>query len=149
MNGVRIAGSTPVTARLLTSALYPTIPPTVARITVEELLARARAGLRRLAPAEAAAAQARGALLVDTRDEGDRRREGVIPGALHVPLSVLFWRTERLGPLDRELVVVCNDGYSSSLAAATLQELGFERATDLDGGFRAWAAAGLPVGDAD
>lgn len=114
-------------------------------MTVEELLARARARLRRLAPEQAAAAQARGALLVDTRDEDDRRREGVIPGALHVPLSVLFWRTDRLGPLDGELVVVCNDGYSSSLAAVTLQELGFARATDLDGGFRAWRAAGLPV----
>ncbi len=119
------------------------------QITVEELLARARAGLRRLAPDEAAAAQARGALLVDTRAEDDRRREGVIPGALHVPLSVLPWRTQQLGPLDGEVVVVCNDGYSSSLAAATLQELGFARATDLDGGFRAWRAAGLPVADVD
>jgi len=61
---------------------------------------------------------------------------------------VLYWRTEQLGPLDGEVAVACNDGYSSSLAAATLHELGFERATDLDGGFRAWAAAGLPVGDA-
>ena len=120
----------------------------MARTTVEELLARARSGLQRLGPEQAAAAQARGALLVDTRDEADRRREGVIRGALHVPLSVLFWRTERLGPFDRELVVVCNDGYSSSLAAATLQELGFARATDLDGGFRAWRAAGLPVAEA-
>ncbi len=116
--------------------------------TVEELLARARARLHRLAPEEAASAQSRGALLVDTRGEDDRRREGVIPGALHVPLSVLFWRTERLGPLGGELVVVCNDGYSSSLAAATLQELGFARATDLDGGFRAWREAGLSVTEA-
>ena len=120
----------------------------MARTTVEELLARARAGLRRLTPEEAAAAQAHGALLVDTRDENDRRREGVIPGALPVPLSVLFWRTERFGPLERELVVFCNDGYASSLAAATLQELGFARATDLDGGFRAWRSAGLPVTEA-
>jgi rhodanese-related sulfurtransferase len=145
VNGVRIAGSTPVTAGLLTSALYPTIPPTVAPITVEELLARARARLHRLGPAEAAEAQAGGALLVDTRSEDDRRREGVIPGSLHVPLSVLPWRAELLGSPEGELVVVCNDGYSSSLAAALLQELGFERATDLAGGFRAWAAAGLPV----
>jgi len=120
----------------------------VAPITVDELLARARAGLDRLAPAEAAEAQARGALLVDTRSDGDRRREGVIAGALHVPLSVLPWRTERFGPLDRTVVVFCNDGYSSSLAAATLQELGFARATDVDGGFRAWRAAGLPVAEA-
>jgi rhodanese-related sulfurtransferase len=133
---------------LLTTTLYPTIPRAVAPITVDELLARARAGLNRLAPVEAAEAQARGALLVDTRSDDDRRREGVIAGALHVPLSVLPWRTERLGPLDGELVVVCNDGYSSSLAAATLQELGFARATDLDGGFRAWRAAGLPATEA-
>jgi rhodanese-related sulfurtransferase len=129
------------------------LPRTVARMTVEELLARARARLSRLAPEQAAAAQARGALLVDIRSEDDRGREGVIPGALHVPLSVLPWRAdpdspdrnERFGPLAGELVVLCNDGYSSSLAAATLQELGFERATDLEGGFRAWRAAGLPA----
>ena len=95
-----------------------------------------------------AEAQAGGALIVDTRADDDRRREGVIPGALPVPLSVLPWRTERFGSPDRLLVVVCNDGYSSSLAAATLQELGFAHATDLDGGFRAWRAAGLPVAEA-
>lgn len=128
----------------------------MARKTVEELLAEARARLRRLVPEQAVAAQARGALLVDVRGEEDRGREGVIPGALHVPLSVLFWRAdpdslnrnERIGSLDRELVVFCNDGYASSLAAATLQELGFERATDLDGGFRAWSAAGFPTAEA-
>lgn len=125
----------------------------MARTTIEELLARARARLRRLTPREAAAAQALGALLVDLRDSDDRGREGVIPGALHVPLSVLPWRADpgspsrnpRVGPLERELVLFCNDGYSSSLAAVTLQELGFARATDLDGGFRGWRAAGLPV----
>ncbi len=117
----------------------------MAPTSIEELLARARARLQRLGPEQAAQAQARGALLVDTRADDDRRREGVIPGSLHIPLSLLPWRAELLGPADGELVVVCNDGYSSSLAAALLQELGFERATDLDGGFRAWAAAGLPV----
>ena len=125
-------------------------------MTVEELLAQARSRLRRLAPEQAAAAQTSGALLVDIRGEEDRRREGVIPGALHVPLSVLPWRADpdsqsrnlRIGSLDRQLVVFCNDGYSSSLAAATLQELGFARATDLDGGFRAWRAAGLPTVEA-
>ena len=128
----------------------------MARTTADELLAAARARLHRLAPDEAAkAAATRGALLVDLRDADDRRREGVIPGALHVPLSVLPWRADpssesrnpRLGPLDLELVLFCNDGYSSSLAAATLQDLGFVRATDLDGGFRAWRAAGLPVAE--
>lgn len=125
-------------------------------MTVEELLAQARARLHRLAPQQAAAAQARGALLVDIRAGEDRTRDGVIRGALHVPLSVLFWRAdpdspnrnEHIGSLDGEFVVFCNDGYSSSLAAATLQELGFVRATDIEGGFRAWRAAGLPTADA-
>jgi rhodanese-related sulfurtransferase len=124
----------------------------VTRKTAAELLAEARAGLHRLDPHEAAARE--GALLVDTRDGDTRRAEGVIPGALHLPLSVLEWRADpdsptrnpHVGGLDRELVVVCSDGYSSSLAAARLRELGFADATDLVGGFRAWKAAGLPVG---
>src|SRR5205823_716923 len=80
----------------------------------------------RLEPREAHAALADGAILVDTRDSDDRRAEGVIPGSIHVPLSVLEWRADpaseahdpRLGGLDRRLVIVCNDGFSSSLAAA-------------------------------
>jgi rhodanese-related sulfurtransferase len=123
------------------------------RKTAADLLAEARARLRRLEPGEAHAAQERGALLVDTRDSGDRRTEGVIPGSLHVALSVLEWRADpaceshdpRFHDLDRQIVVVCNDGYSSSLAAARLQQLGFANATDVVGGFHAWKAAGLPV----
>jgi rhodanese-related sulfurtransferase len=125
----------------------------VTRKTVEQLLAEARAGVRRLGPAEARDAAARGALLVDVRAPDDRLAEGAIPGALHLPLSVLEWRADpasdtynaHVGGLERELVVVCNDGYSSSLAAARLRELGFAGATDLVGGFRAWRAEGLPV----
>jgi rhodanese-related sulfurtransferase len=125
----------------------------VTRKTAADLLAEARAGLRRLGPQEAAAALAEGAILVDTRENDDRRAEGVIPGSVHVPLSVLEWRADpaseshdpRLGGLDRPLVVICNDGYSSSLAAARLRKLGFEHVADLVGGFRAWKAAGLPV----
>jgi rhodanese-related sulfurtransferase len=117
----------------------------VTRKTVEQLLAEAREGVRRLTPAEARAAAQRGALLVDVRAEADRVAEGVIRGALHLPLSVLEWRADpdaasanaHVGGLERELVVVCNDGYSSSLAAARLRELGFVRATDLVDGFRA------------
>jgi rhodanese-related sulfurtransferase len=126
------------------------------RKTVADLLAEARRGARRLEPEEARAAVEEGALLVDTRAEEDRLADGVIPGALHLPLSVLEWRVDpdsethnpRVGGLERELVLVCNDGCSSSLAAARLRELGFARATDLVGGFRAWKAAGLPVGSA-
>ncbi|MGZ8439074.1 MAG: rhodanese-like domain-containing protein, partial [Candidatus Limnocylindrales bacterium] len=95
----------------------------------------------------------RGAILVDTRCADQRRETGVIPGSIHVPLSVLFWRLDptsgfedqRLADRGRQVILVCAHGYSSSLAAATLQELGFTRATDIDGGFEAWRAAGLPI----
>jgi rhodanese-related sulfurtransferase len=117
------------------------------------MLARARSTLRRLEPREALSAQRDGALLIDTRAEDARRRDGVIPGSLHLPLSVLEWRVDpdsesrdpRVGGLDTRLVIVCAHGYSSSLAAARLQELGFTHATDVIGGFEAWADAGLPV----
>lgn len=124
------------------------------RTTVEELLARARSTLERLEPEQVLAAQAAGAIVVDTRDTADREREGVIPGSVHLPRTVLEWRLDPASTwrdahasanLDRVVVVVCNDGFSSSLAAATLQELGYARATDLVGGFRAWKARGLPV----
>jgi len=128
----------------------------MARTTVAELLERARAGLDRLEPAEALEAQRAGALVVDLRSHDEREREGVVPGALHVPRSVLEWRLDpdcqHRNPdacdLERQVVLMCADGYSSSLAAAVLQELGFARATDLIGGFRAWLAAGLPVAQA-
>jgi rhodanese-related sulfurtransferase len=124
------------------------------RTTVAELLAEARARLDRVSPEEAEAAVHDGALLVDIRSEVDRAADGVIPGSLHQPRNALEWRADpasghddpRLSAdLDRRIVIVCSDGYQSSLAAATLQDLGFARATDLVGGFRAWRAAGLPV----
>jgi rhodanese-related sulfurtransferase len=125
------------------------------RTTLDELLAEARGRLDRLDPETARAAQAQGALLIDTRSQDERRRTGVIPGSLHVPLSVLPWRLDpdadpafhnpHVVGLDQWLVLVCAHGYSTSLAAATLQELGFARATDVVGGFTAWEAAGLPV----
>jgi len=82
-----------------------------------------------------------------------RRKSGIIPGSVHVPLSVLYWRLDptsghndpSLSDPERRITLVCADGYSSSLAAATLRDLGFGRATDLDGGFNGWVAAGLPV----
>ena len=123
------------------------------RLTVEELLAEARLRLRRVGPAEAAAAIAAGALLVDIRSELQRGRDGRVPGAVFIPRNVLEWRfdpacsscDERLSDLDRQLILMCNEGYQSSLAAATLQRLGFRKATDLAGGFQAWRNAGLPV----
>jgi rhodanese-related sulfurtransferase len=122
------------------------------RRSIDELLAAARARLHRLSPREAYAAQAAGALLVDVRSEANRRDEGCIPGALVIERSVLEWRLDPASgahlpqaSYDAHVVVVCNEGYSSSLAAATLQDLGITHATDLIGGFRAWKLAGLPV----
>ncbi len=123
------------------------------RRSVNELLASARARLERLEPSAAREAAEQGALVVDTRCAEQRRESGVIPGSIHVPLSVLYWRLDptsgfedpRLANPERQVILVCAHGYSSSLAAATLQDLGFARATDIVGGFEAWQAAGLPI----
>jgi rhodanese-related sulfurtransferase/mannose-6-phosphate isomerase-like protein (cupin superfamily) len=122
--------------------------------SVEQMLAAARARLRRVSPDEAyeAVAKAR-AILVDIRPEGQRAVEGGIPGALVVERNVLEWRLDPVSnarlPVardhDLQAIVFCSEGYSSSLAAAALQDLGLWRATDLEGGFQAWRAAGLPV----
>ena len=106
-------------------------------------------------PGRQAARQAAedGALLLDIRSERQRRADGVIPGVPWYPRNVLEWRldpaSEAAVPehadLERPVILMCDAGYASSLAAATLQDLGFARATDLDGGFQAWRAAGLPV----
>ena len=117
------------------------------------LLEEARAGLRRVDPHQARTAADAGALLIDIRPEANRRDEGVIPGAVVIDRNVLEWRLDpdgdhripELTGRDQTVIMVCNEGYASSLAAATLQSIGLPRATDLDGGFRAWAAAGLPV----
>jgi rhodanese-related sulfurtransferase len=125
------------------------------RKTIDDLLREARDRLDRLEPEAALAAQREGALLVDTRSGDERRRDGVIPGSLHIPLSVLGWRVDpdmdpafhnpHIRGVDQSLVLVCAHGYSTSIAAAMLQDLGFSRATDLAGGFCAWRDAGLPV----
>ena len=102
--------------------------------------------------AEALNAQANGALLMDIRGD-DQRRDGLIPGAIVVPRNCLEWhcdptsqwRHRAITRHDLHLILICHEGYRSSLAAATLQQLGLIHATDLDGGFAAWAAAGLPV----
>ena len=128
----------------------------MARTTIDDLLRRAREGLTRLEPDRALAAQKAGALIVDVRSHDERVRDGIVPGSLHIPRTVLEWRLDpdsryrnpHACDLERHIVLVCNDGYSSSLAAATLQELGFRRATDLAGGFLAWKERGLPVAPA-
>jgi rhodanese-related sulfurtransferase len=122
-------------------------------VTVDDLLERARSGLERLTPAEALAAAAEGAVIVDVRSPDEQAEQGaLIPGALHYPLSVVLWRLDPGAPaygprppLETQVILVCRHGYSSSLAAAQLREIGFARATDVIGGVEAWVAAGLPV----
>lgn len=123
-------------------------------VGIDELLERVRSDLDRVEAADAYdAAQAGAALLVDIRYAALRDRDGLIPGALVVERNELEWRLDPQGSHrapeatshDLRVVVVCNEGYASSLAAASLRQLGLWRATDLVGGFQAWRAAGLPV----
>ena len=121
--------------------------------SIAEVLAEARDRLLRLDPYDAHLAVERGALLVDIRPEINQRLEGTIPGALVIERNVLEWRLDPASDArvpqasyDLPVIVFCNEGYTSSLAAASLQDLGIFRATDLVGGFRAWQAAGLPTG---
>jgi rhodanese-related sulfurtransferase len=121
--------------------------------TVDELLAAARARLDRPDPQRAAELVAAGAILVDTRPGWQRAEEGELPGALVIERNHLEWRldptsTARIPEaVDHDVtwIVVCSEGYSSSLAAASLQYLGLRNATDLAGGYRAWKASRLPV----
>ena len=123
------------------------------RLTVDDLLARARAAIHRVTPYEALDAQSRGAVIVDIRSEAQRGADGAVPGAVWFPRNVLEWRVDPASPaadprvcdLSRELLVLCDEGYQSSLAAATLRELGAARAGDVIGGFQAWRVSGLPV----
>ena len=122
------------------------------RRSIDALLAESRRRLDRLSPRAAREAQLDGALLVDIRPEVNRGLEGELPGALVIERIHLEWRLDPASEAhlpaasyDAHVILVCNEGYSSSLAAATLQDLGLRRATDLIGGFRAWKIAGLPV----
>lgn len=132
----------------------PAVPESARRVrSIGELLAEARARIDRYQPVEAAQRQAAGALLVDTRSAALRAEQGAIPGALVVERNVLEWRLDpssewRLpqitGP-DVEVLVICAEGFSSSLVADTLRTLGLARSADVVGGVEAWIAAGLPV----
>lgn len=123
------------------------------RIGIDDLLERVREGLDRIEAKDAFEAAADGALLVDIRYAELRDQDGLIPGALVVERNELEWRLDPLGSHrapeavshDLRVVVICNEGYASSLAAVSLQQLGLHRTTDLVGGFQAWKAAGLPV----
>ena len=120
--------------------------------TVDELLADARSRLERIGPHEAAARVAAGAVLVDIRPAAQRAVEGSVPGALVVERNVLEWRFDPASDArlpeatgyDVEVVVLCSEGYTSSLAADALRALGLTRSADVIGGHRAWVAAGLP-----
>lgn len=122
-------------------------------VSVEDLLGVARRGTRRLTPEQCLAAAGRGALVVDTRTESQRSEGGELPGALVIDRTVLEWRLDPASPsripeavsYDIEVVVVCREGFSSSLAAASLRAMGLHRATDMIGGVAAWRAAGLPM----
>jgi rhodanese-related sulfurtransferase len=121
--------------------------------TVDELLEAARTHLRRVNASEAARAARGDALLVDIRPAEQRDRDGTIPGALVIERNVLEWRLDpasahripQSSTHDRVVIVVCDEGYASTFAALSLQQLGLRNATDLVGGFQAWKAAGLPT----
>ena len=114
---------------------------------IDDLLEQARARLRRVEATDLATEVAAGALVVDIRPEHNRRDEGELPGALVIDRNVLEWRLDPTSgyqipdaSADRRVILVCNEGYASSLAAATLVDLGIADATDLIGGYRAWVA---------
>ena len=133
------------------STLTPPRPP--GSRTVDELLADARSRLHRIGPLEADARWAGGAVLVDIRPAAQRAAEGSVPGALVVERNVLEWRFDPASDhrlpeatgYDVEVIVLCTEGYTSSLAADALRSLGLDRSTDVVGGFSAWVAAGLPT----
>jgi rhodanese-related sulfurtransferase len=120
--------------------------------TIDHLLDEARHQLERLSPVEADAATRTGAMLIDIRSDSQRARDGTLPGARFIPRNVLEWRLDPESPhrdaacarRDVQLILICNEGYQSSLAAATLKRFGLA-ATDVSGGFQAWRKAGLPV----
>ncbi len=131
------------------------LPEPEPRRTIHDLVEEARASYDRVTPGEAYLRMQAGAVLVDTRSPDQHDRQGHIQGSVHHPLSTLLWRLDPACPtsndlisFDTEVILICREGYSSSLAAAHLRELGFSRATDVIGGVDAWKDAGLPVNDA-
>ena len=123
------------------------------RKTIDDLLAEARSRLERVTAAEAFEAVQDGAVIVDIRPQEQRRRTGVVPGALYFPRNHLEWRIDptsewahpAVSDPETRIVLMCNEGYATSLAAVTLLEMGFRQATDMIDGFDGWRAAGLPI----
>ena len=123
------------------------------RRTLEDLLRDAQKRITRLSPVEAHAATRAGAILIDIRSDSARERDGIVPGSLHIPRTVLEWRADPDSPsrsphipgVDQQIVLLCDHGYSTILAAATLAELGYAHACDVIGGFAAWREAVLPI----
>ena len=121
--------------------------------TLQTLLAAAASRIERRSPAEAYDAMQAGALLIDIRSSEDRERDGIVPGSLHIPRTVLEWRmapdsdwrNPHVGAVDREIILICDHGDSTVFATASLVDLGFTRASDVIGGFLEWRAAGLPT----
>ncbi len=121
--------------------------------SIDELLAAARSRIARVTPQEAALRMASGGVLVDIRPAAQRSQEGEVPGALVVERNVLEWRFDPASDarlpeatgFDVDVIVLCSEGYTSSLAADALRSIGLHRATDVIGGFSAWASAGLPT----
>jgi rhodanese-related sulfurtransferase len=122
------------------------------RVTANDLLHEARTRLPRVTPAQAAKQLDQGAILIDIRSDSQRDQDGAIPGAAFVPRNVLEWRLDPSSPhclkdlarRDRPVILICDEGFQSSLAAATLKRMGLN-ASDVIGGFQAWLSAGLPV----
>ena len=131
----------------------PVLPRPAGARSIDELLADARTRIVRVTPHEAAVRVAAGGVLVDIRPAAQRAREGEVPGALIVERNVLEWRFDPLSDArlpqatgyDVDVIVLCSEGYTSSLAADALRSLGLHRATDVVGGFLAWERAGLPT----
>lgn len=128
-------------------------PVSTTRYTINDMLHEARASVANLQPHAAFDAVRAGALIIDTRTAVERKLEGVIAGSLHMPRTLLEWGCDpasghanpAINRFDQHLIIMCNEGYSSALAAVSLQRLGFVHAANLDGGYRAWRAAGLPT----
>lgn len=123
------------------------------RLSLDGLVREAASQIARLSPPEAFSASAADGLIVDIRSADARELHGIVPGSLHIPRTVLEWRVAvdspwrnvHLDGLDQRLILMCDHGYSSILAASNLVRLGFHRAGDLIGGFEAWKEAGLPI----
>src|SRR5580692_6432953 len=148
VHDVAHGGAGSASAAGLTSDSLPADAP-----SIDELLAEARGGLARLRPEAAFAILTDGAVLVDIRPSEQRMTEGEVPGAIIIGRNVLEWRLDprsearipALARPDARIIVMCSEGYASTLAAASLRRIGLREATDLDGGFQAWQAAGLPT----